>query len=72
MNVTWTLTVAVDGGDVVEGPQPQPQSNVPGIDRLTERDLDVGDLVLYENFLATRGQTFGVVEKESVGQHPHP
>jgi len=58
----------IDGEDVVE----ELLSCVPGVDRLTERNLDVGDRILQEEVLAARGRAFGLVEEERAGQYAHP
>lgn len=58
----------VDGGDVVE----ELRSNVPGVDRLIECNLDVSARKLQEELLVAHGRAFGVVRGECAGQYAHP
>ena len=62
----------VDGGVGVEDGFEESWANGPGVDRLPELDVNVGDVEPFENTEAAKRRSVGVFARERPRSHPNP
>ena len=62
----------VDGGVGVIAGFEEPWANRPGVDRLPELNVNVGNVKLFENIEAAERRSVGVFARERLGSYPDP